>query len=42
MRNLRRSNANEARETFNRSKNVTPMFKLYTRYVDGCIGGCEV
>jgi len=40
--NLRRPNANEARETFNRSKNVVSMFKLYTRYVDGCRGGCEV
>lgn len=40
--NLRRPNANDANETFNRSKCVVPASGLCSRCVDGCTGGCEV
>jgi glutamate synthase domain-containing protein 2 len=39
--NLRRPNANEATETFNRSKSVAPVSGICTRCIDGCRGGCE-
>lgn len=39
--NLRRPNANEATQTFNRSKDVVPMSGICTRCLDGCKGGCE-
>jgi glutamate synthase domain-containing protein 2 len=39
--NLRRPNANEATETFNRSRDVAPMSGICTRCFDGCHGGCE-
>jgi glutamate synthase domain-containing protein 2 len=40
--NLQRPNANEATQTTNRSKSVTPMSGLCTRCIDGCTGNCEV
>jgi glutamate synthase domain-containing protein 2 len=40
--NLRRPNANEATETFNRSRSVVPMSGLCSLCLDGCKGGCEV
>jgi glutamate synthase domain-containing protein 2 len=40
--NLRRPNANEATDTFNRSRDVAPMSGICTRCFDGCRGGCEV
>ncbi|MCS7222638.1 MAG: glutamate synthase-related protein [Anaerolineae bacterium] len=40
--NLRRPNANEATDTFNRSKNVVPMSGLCTTCWDGCKGSCEI
>jgi len=39
--NLRKPNANEATETFNRSRSVVPMSGICTRCMDGCTGGCE-
>ncbi len=39
--NLRRPNANEATNTFNRSRNVVPMSGICTACLDGCKGGCE-
>ncbi|MCK5345504.1 MAG: FMN-binding glutamate synthase family protein, partial [Candidatus Heimdallarchaeota archaeon] len=39
--NLRKPNANDATETFNRSRDVVPMSGLCTRCIDGCKGGCE-
>ncbi|MCC6579407.1 MAG: FMN-binding glutamate synthase family protein [Phycisphaeraceae bacterium] len=42
MSNLRRPNANDANDTFNRSRQVVPMSGLCSRCVDGCTGGCEV
>ncbi len=42
MGNLRRPNANDATQTFNRSRNVVPMSGLCTRCIDGCTGGCEI
>src|SRR4030065_332157 len=40
--NLRQPNANEATQTFNRSKSVSPMSGICTRCIDGCRGNCEV
>lgn len=40
--NLNQPNANEATQSFNRSKSVVPMSGLCTRCVDGCRGNCEV
>jgi len=40
--NLQRPNSNEATQTANRSKSVTPMSGLCTRCLDGCTGNCEV
>lgn len=40
--NLRRPNANEATETFNRSRSVVPLSGLCTVCIDGCQGGCEI
>lgn len=42
MANLRRPNANDATDTFNRSRYVVPMSGLCSRCLDGCTGGCEV
>lgn len=39
--NLRRPNANEVTNTFNRSRNVVPMSGIGTGCLDGCKGGCE-
>ncbi|MCL4078617.1 glutamate synthase-related protein [Coriobacteriia bacterium Es71-Z0120] len=40
--NLRRPNANEATQTSNRSRDVSPSSGICTRCVDGCRGNCEV
>ncbi|MDO9556298.1 MAG: glutamate synthase-related protein [Coriobacteriia bacterium] len=40
--NLQQPNANDATQTSNRSRNVTPGSGLCTRCVDGCRGNCEV
>lgn len=40
--NLRQPNANEATQTYNRSKSVSPMSGICTRCVDGCRGNCEI
>src|SRR3972149_12093042 len=40
--NLRRPNANDATDTFNRSRFVVPMSGLCSSCLDGCKGGCEV
>ncbi|GAB4275739.1 MAG: FMN-binding glutamate synthase family protein [Coriobacteriia bacterium] len=40
--NLQRPNANDATQTSNRSRSVTPQSGLCTRCVDGCRGNCEV
>ncbi|MDI6799844.1 MAG: FMN-binding glutamate synthase family protein [Actinomycetota bacterium] len=40
--NLQRPNGNDATETSNRSKSVTPGSGLCTRCIDGCKGNCEV
>jgi len=40
--NLQRPNANEATQTANRSRSVTPMSGMCTRCLDGCTGNCEV
>lgn len=40
--NLQQPNANEATQTFNRSKSVVPMSGMCTRCVDGCRGNCEI
>jgi len=40
--NLQRPNANDATQTFNRSRNVVPSSGLCSRCIDGCRGGCEV
>ena len=40
--NLQRPNANDATQTFNRSRNVVPGSGLCSRCIDGCRGGCEV
>jgi len=42
MGNLRRPNANEATQTFNRSRDVVPMSGICSRCIDGCTGGCEI
>jgi len=39
---LQQPNANEATQTFNRSKNVAPVSGICTRCLDGCRGGCEI
>src|SRR4030067_599468 len=40
--NLRQPNANEATQTYNRSKSVSPMSGICTRCLDGCRGNCEI
>jgi len=40
--NLQRPNANDATQTFNRSRSVVPGSGLCSRCIDGCRGGCEV
>lgn len=40
--NLRRPNANEATQTSNRSRDVSPSSGICTRCVDGCRGNCEI
>ncbi|HUW57689.1 MAG TPA: FMN-binding glutamate synthase family protein [Planctomycetota bacterium] len=40
--NLRRPNANEVSQTFNRSKDVVPTSGICTRCIDGCRGNCEI
>ena len=40
--NFRKPNADEATQTFNRSRNVTPMSGICSRCIDGCKGGCEI
>jgi glutamate synthase domain-containing protein 2 len=40
--NLQQPNANDATQTFNRSKSVVPMSGICTRCVDGCKGNCEI
>ncbi len=42
MANLRQPNANDATNTFNRSRFVVPMSGLCASCLDGCTGGCEV
>ncbi|PKQ37053.1 MAG: FMN-binding glutamate synthase family protein [Actinobacteria bacterium HGW-Actinobacteria-1] len=39
---LQRPNANEATQTSNRSRDVSPASGICTRCVDGCRGNCEV
>jgi len=39
---LRRPNANEATQTANRSRDVSPASGICTRCIDGCRGNCEV
>ncbi len=39
--NLQQPNANEATQTSNRSRSVSPVSGLCTRCVDGCKGNCE-
>ncbi len=39
---LRRSNANDATRTFNRSRSVVPISGICTRCIDGCTSGCEI
>jgi glutamate synthase domain-containing protein 2 len=40
--NLRRPNANEVSQTFNRSRDVSPSSGICTRCIDGCRGNCEI
>ena len=40
--NLQRPNANEATQTTNRSRSVTPGSGICTRCMDGCTGNCEI
>ncbi len=40
--NLRRPNANDATQTSNRSRDVSPSSGICTRCIDGCRGNCEV
>ncbi len=40
--NLHRPNADEATQTFNRSKSVVPQSGLCSRCMDGCQGNCEI
>jgi len=40
--NLRRPNANEVSQTFNRSKDVAWTSGICTRCIDGCRGNCEI
>ncbi|MFP4429565.1 MAG: glutamate synthase-related protein [Desulfovermiculus sp.] len=40
--NLHRPNANEALQTKNRSKDVTPQSGICSRCVDGCRGNCDL
>lgn len=42
MKNMQQPNANEALQTFNRSKNVVPGSGMCTRCVDGCRGNCDI
>ncbi|HOV77035.1 MAG TPA: hypothetical protein PLS24_03345, partial [Sedimentisphaerales bacterium] len=39
--NLQQPNANEATQTSNRSRSVSPVSGLCTRCIDGCKGNCE-
>jgi glutamate synthase domain-containing protein 2 len=39
---LQRPNANDATQTTNRSRNVSPSSGICTRCIDGCRGNCEV
>ena len=40
--NLRRPNADEALQTYNRSRDVTPSSGVCSRCIDGCRGNCDV
>ena len=40
--NLLQPNANEATQTMNRSRSVSPVSGICTRCIDGCRGNCEV
>ena len=40
--NLQQPNANEALQTANRSRNVSPVSGICTRCVDGCRGNCDI
>lgn len=40
--NLERPNANDATQTFNRSKNVVSSSGICSRCIDGCKGNCEI
>src|SRR6056297_1485756 len=42
MGNLQKPNANDATQTYNRSKSVVPMSGICTRCLDGCKGNCEI
>ena len=39
--NLQQPNANEATQTANRSRSVSPVSGICTRCIDGCRGNCE-
>lgn len=39
---LRRPNANEVSQTWNRSRDVSPHSGICTRCIDGCKGNCEI
>ncbi len=40
--NLHRPNANEALQTYNRSRSVAPQSGICSRCIDGCKGGCDL
>ncbi len=40
--NLQQPNANEATQTANRSRSVSPVSGICTRCIDGCRGNCEI
>ncbi len=40
--NLQQPNANEATQTQNRSRSVSPVSGICTRCIDGCRGNCEI
>ena len=40
--NLLQPNANEATQTMNRSRSVSPVSGICTRCIDGCRGNCEI
>ena len=40
--NLHRPNANDAVQTYNRSRNVAPQSGICSRCIDGCKGGCDL